>query len=55
MKKRNSEYTRISSYDYNIATSIRHATEYSKIIYDMYAARHLIKISEETIDTSQIK
>ena len=36
------------------STSIRQATEYSKIIYDMYVRRQLIKISEETIDTAKL-
>ncbi len=35
------------------STSIRQATEYSKIIYDMFVRRELIKISEETIDTAK--
>ena len=36
------------------STSIRQATEYSKIIYDMFVRRELIKISEETIDTAKV-
>ena len=36
------------------STSIRQATEYSKIIYDMFVRRELIKISEQTIDTAKI-
>ncbi len=36
------------------STSTRQATEYSKIIYDMFVRRELIKISEQTIDTAQI-
>ena len=36
------------------STSTRQATEYSKIIYDMYVRRQLIKISEETIDTAKL-
>tara|TARA_S200000501_G_scaffold323118_1_gene319572 strand:- start:9 stop:1427 length:1419 start_codon:yes stop_codon:yes gene_type:complete len=32
------------------STSIRQAIEYSKIIYDMFVRRELIKISEETVD-----
>ena len=36
------------------STSVRQATEYSKIIYDMYVRRELIKISEQTIDTAKI-
>ncbi len=36
------------------STSTRQATEYSKIIYDMFVRRELIKISEETIDTAKI-
>ena len=36
------------------STSSRQASEYSKIIYDMYVRRELIKISEQTIDTAKI-
>ena len=36
------------------STSIRQATEYSKIIYDMFVRRELIKISEQTIDTAKL-
>ena len=36
------------------STSIRQATEYSKIIYDMFVRRELIKISEQTIDTAKV-
>ena len=36
------------------STSIRQATEYSKIIYDMFVRRELIKISEQTIDNAKI-
>ncbi len=36
------------------STSIRQALEYSKIIYDMYVRRELIKISEQTIDNAKI-
>ena len=36
------------------STSTRQATEYSKIIYDMFVRRQLIKISEETIDTAKL-
>ncbi len=36
------------------STSTRQATEYSKIIYDMFVRRELIKISEQTIDTAKI-
>ncbi|MDA9726087.1 replicative DNA helicase [Candidatus Pelagibacter sp.] len=32
------------------STSIRQALEYSKIIYDMFVKRELIKISEQTVD-----
>ena len=35
------------------STSTRQATEYSKIIYDMFVRRELIKISEQTIDTAK--
>ena len=37
------------------STSSRQAIEYSKIIYDMYVRRELIKISENTIDTAKQK
>ena len=36
------------------STSTRQATEYSKIIYDMFVRRQLIKISEQTIDTAKL-
>ena len=36
------------------STSVRQAIEYSKIIYDMFVRRELIKISEETIDSAKI-
>tara|TARA_B100000575_G_scaffold235323_1_gene197037 strand:+ start:5461 stop:6879 length:1419 start_codon:yes stop_codon:yes gene_type:complete len=36
------------------STSVRQATEYSKIIYDMFVRRELIKISEQTIDTAKM-
>ena len=36
------------------STSIRQAIEYSKIIYDMFVRRELIKISEQTIDNAKI-
>ncbi len=36
------------------STSTRQAIEYSKIIYDMYVRRELIKISEQTIDTAKL-
>ena len=36
------------------ATSSRQAIEYSKIIYDMYVRRQLIKISENIIDNAKI-
>lgn len=37
------------------STSFRQAIEYSKIIYDMYVRRELIKISETTIDNASNK
>ena len=37
------------------STSSRQAIEYSKIIYDMYVRRELIKISENTIDAAKQK
>ena len=36
------------------ATTVRQAIEYSKIIYDMFVRRELIKISEQTIDNAKI-
>ena len=36
------------------STSSRQAIEYSKIIYDMFVRRELIKISEQTIDSANI-
>ncbi len=36
------------------STSSRQAIEYSKIIYDMYVRRELIKISEQTIDIAKL-
>ena len=36
------------------STSIRQSIEYSKIIYDMFVRRELIKISEQTIDSAKI-
>jgi len=36
------------------STSSRQAIEYSKIIYDMFVRRELIKISEQTIDNAKI-
>ncbi len=36
------------------STSIRQSLEYSKIIYDMFVRRELIKISEQTIDSAKI-
>ena len=36
------------------STSVRQAIEYSKIIYDMYVRRELIKISENIIDTAKL-
>ena len=35
------------------STSVRQAIEYSKIIYDMYVRRELIKISEQMIDNAK--
>ena len=37
------------------STSLRQAIEYSKIIYDMFVRRELIKISEGTIDSAKLK
>ena len=36
------------------STSLRQAIEYSKIIYDMFVRRELIKISEQTIDNAKV-
>lgn len=36
------------------STPVRQAIEYSKIIYDMFVRRELIKISEQTIDEAKI-
>ncbi len=36
------------------STSVRQTIEYSKIIYDMFVRRELIKISEQTIDNAKI-
>ena len=36
------------------STSARQAIEYSKIIYDMFVRRELVKISEQTIDTAKL-
>ena len=36
------------------STPARQALEYSKIIYDMFVRRELIKISEETIDSAKL-
>ena len=36
------------------STSARQAIEYSRIIYDMFVRRELIKISEQTIDTAKL-
>ena len=37
------------------STSLRQAIEYSRIIYDMFVRRELIKISENTIDSAKLK
>ena len=36
------------------STSVSQAVEYSKIIYDMFVRRELIKISEQTIDSAKL-
>jgi len=36
------------------STSVRQAFEYSKIIYDMFVRRELVKISEQTIDSAKL-
>ena len=36
------------------SSSSRQTIEYSKIIYDMYVRRELIKISEQTIDSAKL-
>jgi len=35
------------------STSVRQAIEYSKIIYDMFVRRELVKISEQTMDSAK--
>ena len=35
-------------------STVRQAIEYSKIIYDMFVRRELIKISEQTIDSAKL-
>ena len=37
------------------STPSRQAIEYSRIIYDMFVRRELIKISENTIDAAKLK
>ena len=37
------------------STSVRQTIEYSKIIYDMFVRRELIKISEQTVDDVKLK
>ena len=36
------------------STSVRQTIEYSKIIYDMFVRRELVKISEQTIDSAKM-
>jgi len=36
------------------STSVRQAIEYSKIIYDMFVRRELVKISEQTMDNAKL-
>jgi replicative DNA helicase len=36
------------------STSVRQAVEYSKIIYDMFVRRELVKISEQTMDNAKL-
>ena len=36
------------------STSIRQAIEYSKIVYDMFVRRELVKISEQTMDSAKL-
>ena len=36
------------------STSNRQAIEYSKIVYDLYVKRELIKLSEEIIDSAKL-
>ena len=36
------------------STSVRQAVEYSKIIYDMFVRRELVKISEQTADNAKL-
>ena len=37
------------------STSSRQSIEYSKLIYDLYVKRELIKISDNIIDTAKLK
>ena len=43
-----------NSYPTKFSTSLRQAIEYSKIIYDNFVRRELIKISENTIDIAKL-
>ena len=36
------------------STSVRQSVEYSKIIYDMFVRRELVKISEQTSDNAKL-
>ena len=36
------------------STSVRQAVEYSKIVYDMFVRRELVKISEQTMDSAKL-
>ncbi len=36
------------------STSVRQALEYSKIVYDMFVRRELVKISEQTVDNAKL-
>ena len=36
------------------STSVRQAIEYSKIVYDMFVRRELVKISEQTMDSAKL-
>ena len=54
MKKMNSMFQSILSKVTKFSTSSRQAIEYSKLIYDLFVKRELIKISENVIDTAKL-
>ena len=54
MKKNDSDIPEYLVKITKFSTSVRQAIEYSKIIYDMFVRRELIKISEQTIDNAKL-